>query len=267
MRKAHHFTPIDQKVHGIPLGYLASSRFGFLFQYPFYCEKSFIHKYFKWLGDAYWKMLENALNEDLPSELVPAAAYKNEKFFRGGSREREIFNEIKNGNLKVVRGSVEGLAENGVIVGGKLVEADLVVCATGYDRNYFGLPTENDGLWMYRNTLIPDKKNFAVVGITNTYCNPLYTNMQTVWLSEVLRGRVNLPGYPRMVDDIKQRRDYTRTVINGEDTISFSWFTYPTIDQFVRDMGLETKRKPNNFSFWFEPIKPSDYKSVVTHRV
>lgn len=76
-----------------------------------------------------------------------------------------------------------------------------------------------------------------------------------------------MPGYAGMLDDIKKRKEYTRKIISGETTISFSWFTYPTVDQFLQDIGLETNRKPTNFKYWFEPIKPTDYRSVVTHRL
>lgn len=112
--------------------------------------------------------------------MKPVSKYKNEKYFRGGTRDNDIIDHIKAGDIEVVRGSAEYVTEKGVVVNGKLIEADLLVFATGFDRNYFGFRPETDGLWMYRNTILPQTKNFAIVGITNTYCNPLYTNIQAV---------------------------------------------------------------------------------------
>ena len=198
---------------------------------------------------------------------MPNNEYRREKLYRGGARDTEMFKEIENGNVKAFRGSVQEITETGVIVNDEEIKADLIVFATGFEREYMGLPADDDGLWLYRNTISPSLKNFAAIGIVNTYCNPLYTNIQAVWLSEVLRGRVRLPGDYKMIEDIKERKDYTRTIINGEGTISFSWFPYPMIDQFLKDMGLPVERKKNRLEYWFEPIKPSDYTDVVTHRL
>ena len=35
-------------------------------------------------------------------------------------------------------------------------------------------------IWMYRNTIVPEKKNLAVMGLVNTYGNVMYTNIQAV---------------------------------------------------------------------------------------
>jgi dimethylaniline monooxygenase (N-oxide forming) len=268
-REAHWFVSPELKILGLNRGYFTGSRFAGLFLDPFYADSenlSFSSKFFGLLGNFYWKFIETRLEKGVPGDLLPAAELKKEKHFRGGARDDAVFNLVAQGAVKIHRGSVDGFYPDGVVVKGRRIPADVVVLATGFERELFGFKADNDGLWMYRNTIIPGVKNFAVVGIINTYCNPLYTNMQAVWLSEVLRGRVRLPGDFAMSEDVIRRRNYTRGVINGEGTISFSWFPIPQIDQFLRDMGLPTTRKKNLLDYWFDPIKPEDYSEVITHR-
>lgn len=266
MRKTHWLVPVDLKFLGIPLGYLNSSRFGGLFLDSYYSEKSWVDSITGLFAPLYWYAITWAIKRGLPYELKSQESYKKEKHFRGGARDKEICEEIGKGNVMLYRGRIDEINETGAKISGKFIPFDVIVFATGFEREFFGLPAEQDGLWLYRNVLVPGKKNLAIIGIVNTYCNPLYTNMQAVWLAEVFRGRVRLPGEVKMYDDVNERKAYTRTIINGESTISFSWFPYPPIDQLLTDMGISTVRKPNRFKHWFEPIKPEDYKEVVTHR-
>jgi len=264
MRKAHWFMSPELSILGINRAVFTASRISGLFLDPFYVEKpTFL---FSHLSEYYWSFIESYLKIGLDNTLIPTSKLKQEKLFRGGARDDSIFKSVLDGQIKIHRGKVDEFYEHGVLSDGTKIEADLVIYATGFNREYFGIKAEEDGLWMYRNTLLPGVKNFAVVGIINTYCNPLYTNIQAVWLAEVLRGRVRLPGDFAMNEDIIRRKEYTRKVISGEATISFSWFPYPMIDQMLRDMGLPENRKKNLYSYWADPINPADYKEVVTHR-
>lgn len=265
MRKAHWFMSPNITILGLSRGTFTASRFSGLFLDHFYDDKP--NPVFYYFSDWYWSFIESYLKVGLIESLVPTSKMKHEKHFRGGARDDEVFKAVETGKIKIVKGKIDDFFEGGVIADEKVIEADVIVFATGFDREYFGMKPEEDGLWMYRNTIIPGLKNFAVVGIINTYCNPLYTNIQAIWLSEVLRGRVRLPGDFAMNEDIIKRKEYTRKIINGEATISFSWFPYPMIDQMLRDMGVSEVRKKNLYSYWFDPISPEDYKEVVTHRV
>jgi cation diffusion facilitator CzcD-associated flavoprotein CzcO len=266
MRKTHWLVPVDLKVFGLPLGHFNSSRLGGLFLDPYYSERSWVDKITGFFAPVYWYMIMWFIKKGVPNELMSEESYMKEKHFRGGARDKTIFEDIGKGKIPLYRGSIEEVNSVGARINGKDIPADLIVFATGFEREFFGLPAEDDGLWLYRNILVPEKKNLAVIGIVNTYCNPLYTNMQALWLAEVLRGRVCLPSEIKMLEDVNERKAYTRTILSGENTISFSWFPYPTIDQLLIDMGLSIVRKPNRFKYWFEPIKPEDYKEVVTHR-
>lgn len=103
-----------------------------------------------------------------------------------------MYDLIKTKEIDLEVGNLDRFTENGIVISGKLVKADTVVFATGFQRDFFSINSGNEA-WMYRNTILPGTTNFAVVGIINTYCNPMHTNLQAVWLSEVLRGRVCLP--------------------------------------------------------------------------
>mgnify|MGYP002173344961 CR=1 FL=1 len=66
--------------------------------------------------------------------------------------------------------------------------------ATGYELDLFDFPTTDEGIWLYRNTIHPDFKNVAFMGLSNANGNPLYQGMQALWLTKVIRGRVKIPG-------------------------------------------------------------------------
>ncbi|OMJ72686.1 hypothetical protein SteCoe_28820 [Stentor coeruleus] len=266
MHRIHWLVPLDIDFFGIPLCYLNLSRFGGLFLDPYYSEKSWFDLVTGFFSPLYWHAITWAIKRGLPYPLQSKESYKKEKCFGDGVMDREISDEINQGNIMLYRDKVDEISENGVKIHGKIVPADIVVFATGFKREFFSLPVEKDGLWLYRNILIPGKKNLAVIGIVNTYCNPLYMNIQAVWLAEVLRGSVRLPKKKIMFKDVENRKTYTRDIISGDSTISFSWFPYPPIDQLLTDMEISRIRKPSRFKHWFEPIKPEDYKTVVTHR-
>lgn len=269
MREAHWFVSPDLKILGLNRGIFTASRMAGLFLDPFYSDSenlSYSSKFFALFGEIYWGFIENCLKKGLPGDLLPESNLKKEKHFRGGARDDEIFRLVASGQVKINRGQIEGFCEDGLLVNKKKIKADVVVLATGFDREFFGFKPDEDGLWLYRNTILPGVKNFAVVGIVNTYCNPLYTNVQAVWLAEVLRGKVRLPADLEMSQDVDRRKKYTRGVIQGESVASFSWYPIPQIDQFLRDMELAVERKENVWDYWFDPIKPEDYRKVITHR-
>ena len=56
--------------------------------------------------------------------------------------------------------------------------------------------------------LKPGLKNIAAVGWLITFHIPLCYNMQAVWLTEVLRGKVKLPSVEDMKIDIANRKNY-----------------------------------------------------------
>jgi dimethylaniline monooxygenase (N-oxide forming) len=267
VRQTHWLIPVYLKILGLPFGYFGSSRLAGLFLDPFYEERSWKDSFFSFLAPLYWEFVSYFIKKGIPDKLMPINSYKKEKLYRGGARDENLYKEIGENKIPLIKGSVDFISEKGIVINNEFVPADVIVCATGFERNYMGLEHDFDGLWLYRNTILPNIKNLAVVGIVNTYCNPLYTNIQAVWLAEVLRGRVRLPSEYKMTEDIRERKEYTRSLISGETTIPFSWFPYPLIDQFLRDMGLPIERKKNKISYWVHPIKPLDYKEVVTHRV
>lgn len=260
--------PMDANFWGVSVASILGSRFICeFFMAPWYTVKdSYFYTLASPLIRLYWWVIQRKLKNGIPDELIPSSEYRNEIHYIGGARNTDVYDKMCSGEIKFRKGTVSRFAENGVFCNEELVEADLVVCATGFGRELFGLENSTD-LWMYRNALLPGVKNFAIMGLINTYCNPMYTNLQAVWLNDVLRGRVKLPSNGMMKDDIDKRKKHTKTVVLDAGVASFSWFTYPLIDQFLSDMGLEVNRKENRLKYWFETVLPSDYKTVVTHRV
>ena len=51
-----------------------------------------------------------------------------------------------------------------------------------------GFPSESDGLWLYRHTLLPPYKNLAFIGAIHTQRHPSVFSVQAAWLADVLRG-------------------------------------------------------------------------------
>jgi len=93
-------------------------------------------------------------------------------------------------------------------------------------------------------------------------------NIHAVWLTEVLRGKVELPSDKGMQEERDTRKDtYRRKCTIPAVVLGSLHSSIPLIDQLVGEMGLKHRRKRNLFSEWFLPYDNDAWRSIVTHHV
>ena len=141
MRQAHWFVSPDLKILGLNRGIFTASRMAGLFLDPYYAEAGSLSaagRFFGYFGGLYWAFIENCLKKGVPGDLLPDSQLKQEKHFRGGARDDHIFNLAASGQVKINRGRVEEFYAEGIVVNKKKIRADVIVLATGFEREFFG---------------------------------------------------------------------------------------------------------------------------------
>ncbi|CAG9319153.1 unnamed protein product [Blepharisma stoltei] len=265
-RRVHWTKPYGKKFFGINIEKLLFTRFGQLFLMPV-DDGFWLYNYCKPLVNWFYKQVEKKFKEDLPEFLHPDLSYASSRSVDINIRDEEIIKKYISGEIKHVKGTVNEITPDGVIVGDNHYKADLIVYATGFQFSTFGIEQEEDGTWMYRHTIIPGKKNLAVIGMFRNVGACLGFSIQACWLAEVLRGKVALPGNEEMKNDIAKRKKIVRKFIrpcNNLNTVAGGIFSY---DPFMRDMGLQIRRQKTLFKHYFGFLDVADYKAVITHRV
>jgi dimethylaniline monooxygenase (N-oxide forming) len=155
---------------------------------------------------------------------------------------------------------------DGIVSGDQLLPADVLVFATGYEKDFLGLKEEEDGVWLYRSILVPGLTNFATIGFAQSIVTLLACNMQATWLAEVLRGSVHLPSHEVMQKDVDTRKRYQKKVYANAES-NYAWIDQHLIGLLLADMKIQERRADTLLKHWFFPLNPTDYKLVVTHRV
>ena len=93
-------------------------------------------------------------------------------------------------------------------------------------------------------------------------------NVQAVWLTEILRGKVKLPSIKDMQDDTDERKSILRKRMAIPTFVSAHLqSTIPFVDLMIQEMGLRHRRKRNLFAEWFLPYtnESIDSNNVLIH--
>ena len=135
------------------------------FHLPFYDDpwKIWFQTKERWAVSLYWRILGKK-----QARQVPAPCRSDEGmqkgFWRqqGGAIRQSYYDKLSDGKITLEKGEIARFRENGVqLKNGKSIEADIVILCTGYSQEIFDFPMEDDGIWLYRNTIHPKYKNLA----------------------------------------------------------------------------------------------------------
>jgi cation diffusion facilitator CzcD-associated flavoprotein CzcO len=266
-RKGHWSIPLTFQICGLHPGYTMFSRFTNLLRPAVHGESGWANWVLSPVAYLYWRFIGNKLVKDLPKHFHPESPLEDE-LDTLVTRNADYTTKLLNGRIAVKRGSIDRFTPNGIVTAdGITTEADVVVFATGFSRNYLDLESRGEEQWRHRGIVKPRIKNFAVIGNLSTTNTMLITNLQAVWLAEVMRGKVILPSDDQMFKDINSWKDYMLEKKKGSKKscllLPGDWYT----DHLLEDMGLQTRRSSRLLDHWFAMGDASNYKSVVTHRV
>jgi hypothetical protein len=157
---------------------------------------------------------------------------------------------------------------------GELVEADVVVFATGWkqglpflDPGLRSLIMKNGKLRLYRHILPPEQPNLGFIGYASSTACQMTSEIAAHWLSQCFRGELALPNVAGMEREIEKVLQWTSEVFpSRSEGYYIGPYVIHYLDELLRDMGLPRKRTGNFFSEYFSPYWPERYRNVGEQR-
>ncbi|KAJ8908328.1 hypothetical protein NDN08_005041 [Rhodosorus marinus] len=254
-----------------------------LFLSPFYHGNRVTQALHWLLTPVKWPLLKLFEIALLVSFRIPFSAWPNTSLLHEAHSTRTSVSDIN--YLKALRkkkirvykttvSEVEGKTAN--LANGKVLEADLIVLATGWDYTFqifdgdIGkrLQPDEDGLYLYKNMLPTTVNGLAFVGSNcSSYVNPFTDTVQSVWLAQLLAGDRPMPKRKEMEEDLRKMKASKRRFYPTERyraTIVQAHSPYYH-DDLMREMGMG--RKVRGFwsflSYWLQPQWPKNWNSIV----
>jgi len=190
---------------------------------------------------------------------------------------REFFRLRGAGSLISKQGEIAKL-ENGKVIlkSGESIDADLVICATGFEKTYDYLPSEvqkqlmleADGLYLYHHCIPAGvrKLNLAFCGSEVASISNIMTHgIHAEYICRIFKGLVQLPSDEEMNAECKTMMDWKRGWM-PETSARANLVLLHQIhyhDQLLREMGENPSRKGWLLPELFCPYMPSDYDGII----
>ncbi|KAI9785108.1 MAG: hypothetical protein M1816_000519 [Peltula sp. TS41687] len=123
---------------------------------------------------------------------------------------------------------------------------------------------------LYRRLISPamaeaGDRSIYFPGQIHSVFTPLVAELQALWGTAFLLGRLALPSVEKMHEEIAVWNSWTkkRYLTQGQKH-AYSIYDYLAyIDTLARDLGIKTNRKSNPISEMFSSYRPSDYKGLI----
>jgi dimethylaniline monooxygenase (N-oxide forming) len=191
----------------------------------------------------------------------------------------DLYEARKAGKVNVQMGEIDEYGSNGTLrlKDDSLLEADLVVFATGFNQDYSlfdpvtreNLDVQSDGIYLYRY-IVPEKvRNMAFIGHVATVSNISSYGLQAEWLARNLTGDLvsgsTTSEETSMKEEIETRKKWHRSWMPASTNRGMSVLFHQTHyhDQLLRDMGIDPHRKGNFVSEYVMPYEPADYDGIM----
>jgi hypothetical protein len=165
---------------------------------------------------------------------------------------------------------------------GDLLQADLIVCATGFIENFSFLSetlsralgqnkttlTSNEGvdLDLYRRIIPVGIPNIAFIGLPATANTWMFFEVQCHWTSDYFLGRLKLPTTEKeMYEEIRTIRYFIQKLFNRK-SYYFQYYWLEPIEIYLQDMGLQLHRTNNWISEYFGVYRPKRIATLHDER-
>lgn len=235
----------------------------------------------------YWRIVETILILQLglygsSKHLRPSLAIEHDMYCgHGVICHPDFFPLVHKKKINAIHESINQVLPTGELqlTDGSIIDADELVFATGFKREFHFLPNEllekkeEDGFYTYRNMIVPDVDNIAFLNSNvTTFSNITTPTLQAAWLAELILGNISLPqNMNEQVEEEKLwRREHLRYAGDARAyLIQLHQLRY--WDSLLEDIGADIKRKKSGlgpvvdaFMNFFVPSYSSDYKSIAT---
>jgi len=191
--------------------------------------------------------------------------------------DTSFINKWRAGSLTGKRGEVARLSADGVeLKSGEKLQADVIICATGFRKTYKYLPKEaqsmldiqSDGLWLYRHMIPPSVRSLSlafcgseIATITNIMTHAIHAE----YICRMLSNRLTLPSEADMVAEAERMKAWKRSWMPETSARASLVLLYQTHyhDRLLMDMGERPGRKCGPCEL-FCPYGPGDYDGVMS---
>ncbi|MEI7550530.1 MAG: NAD(P)/FAD-dependent oxidoreductase [Actinomycetes bacterium] len=184
-----------------------------------------------------------------------------------------FFDKVEAGTLKVERDTEIVRMEAGKVhlSNGKTVDADYIICGTGFhqrvpfldDSVMARINDERGNFRLYRQLLPLDVPNLAFNGYNSSFFSQLNAEMGAVWIGGFLAGAITLPSHDVMLKHIDKRLTWMekRTENKHARGTNIIPFSVHNVDELLDDMNLSIGAM-KRFNEWSLPINPKNYAKI-----
>ena len=235
---------------------------------------AFLHGAGKPLVAGFWKFFELLLAAQFrlrSRRLLPDRPIRQDLFTNLYITPPSFFRHVGEGRIRERRSEIESFDREGLLLGnGERVDADVVICATGWRHDYGFLPAElrarihdADGMHLYRHMVHPDLPGFGFVGGVQGINSATCYAVQSAWLAGVFSGEIKLPSADAQVAEIEALRRWNQAFVTPRPnrTQILNLHQIPYLDDLIADMGLDPARKPFLLN-QFTPYRCVDYRDL-----
>lgn len=125
--------------------------------------------------------------------------------------------------------------------------------------------------WRLYRRVVPIKmaekgdRSLAILGQIHTVQTPLVAEVQSFWAILYLLGKVELPDHDTMVKEIAEWNIWTKKrYLSQGQKFPYSLYDFlPYVDTLCKDLGINSRRKPNVLAEIFSPYRPEDFNGFI----
>lgn len=187
--------------------------------------------------------------------------------------------KVEAGDIDWKIGSIEKFVDDGTGIelnggGGDHLEADVVICGTGFAKDYSifdsktreRLNVESDGLYLFNHTVPPNVDNLAFVGSELAVISNISGyGLQAAWLANFWSNGSSDYDKAAMEQEVEELKQWKRKWMPNTPSRASLVLLHQIhfYDRLLRDLGVNQKRKSNFLSEWFMPYHSEDFNGVL----
>lgn len=245
-------------VPAVMFGLLSAKNFAYARSAEFWHGRSatgfegFVHRRLPWLVRLYWAMSEAIFSWHMglgSPRMRPPRPLRDCVGPSTGFLFPDNLAALRNGKVAVVKGSIAKLDAQGVTLDdGRQLRAQLVVLATGFEKDLSILPPEYQArvatpqgdYRLYRNIVPPGVPGLSLNGYNGTTAVPLTSEVAAHWIARWVEGRIAHVDQGRMNAVIDEDLAWRKAHLGGNEQQGY--FTSPLafgyLDILLADMGF-----------------------------
>ncbi|CAF4143049.1 unnamed protein product [Adineta steineri] len=248
----------------------------------------FFHRVFSFVFTKITDSIANFLISKYKSDL-----FADEKFIPKGSIRnahnimrvtKEFVTMIRENRIIRKLASIEEIIDKTTVRldSGELLQADLIICATGFIETFPFLSetltkalvrnttrsTSDEGidLDLYRRIIPIGISNIAFIGLPAPLHTWMFYEVQCHWMSDYFLGRIKLPNTEKeMLEEIETTRQFIYKMFKRK-SYYFQYYWLEPMEIYLRDMGVSLYRTNNWISEYFGVYRPKRLSTLHDER-